>query len=194
MALSKRENYIAIAACAAIGLLGLDHFVLTPYQEQRAKVALDQQILNQRSEEVATLFTRQHQLRKVWTELQQGGVKLDSSQAASRTLSAVESWAQSAGVNTASVRPERTAQEGAFEVISFDVLGTGTMRSISRLLWALETATIPVRVNEVQITPVKEGTDELSVRLSVSALCMPPAADNAAAGFGSSALLLGGQP
>jgi hypothetical protein len=30
----------------------------------------------------------------------------------------------------------------------------------------------------MQITPQKEGIDNLSVRLSVSALCMPPAKDN----------------
>ena len=43
-----------------------------------------------------------------------------------------------------------------------------------KLLWSLETATIPVRVNDMQVTPRREGTDDLTIRLSVSALCMPP--------------------
>jgi hypothetical protein len=49
------------------------------------------------------------------------------------------------------------------------------MRSIARLTWALETAQIPVRVNEMTITPRKEGTDDLQIQLSVSTLSTPEA-------------------
>ncbi len=51
------------------------------------------------------------------------------------------------------------------------------MRAASRLLWSLETASIPVRVTEMHITPRKEGTDDLSVQLSISTLCLLPDTD-----------------
>ncbi len=52
------------------------------------------------------------------------------------------------------------------------------------MLWSLETAKIPLRLNEVRIKPRKDDTDDLSVSVNVSALCKPPEADktqNAAA-------------
>jgi hypothetical protein len=49
----------------------------------------------------------------------------------------------------------------------------------------METATIPVRVNEMQINAPKEGSDDLSIRLSFSTLCMPP--DSTAGDGGPSA-------
>jgi len=177
MALSKRENLIAVGACAAVALLGLDHFVWTPYVDQRSAVVTQRAVATQQMTDAVTLFQRQRNLRKVWSELQMGGLKVDTSQAASQEQHALNAWAEGAGVSLAALKAERPAQEGPFQVIGFDVTGTGSMRAISRLIWSLETATIPVRINEVQISPRREGTDDLSVRLSVSALCMPPGND-----------------
>jgi hypothetical protein len=106
--------------------------------------------------------------------MQKGGLKVDPSQAESQALHAVLDWAGAADLNLASLKPERTSQEGKFQVISFSVTGNGSTPAIARLLWAMETATIPVRVNDMQITPRREGTDDLSVRFSISALCLPP--------------------
>ena len=49
------------------------------------------------------------------------------------------------------------------------------MPQVARMLAAIETAGIPIRVNDMTITPQKEGTDDLSVRFNLSALCQPPA-------------------
>ena len=174
MVLSKRERYIAIGVGAAIGLLLLDRIVLTPFDERSRAVRTARDEVAQRNADAELLFGRQHKLRTIWDELQKGGLKLNQSQAESQALQAILDWARAAGVELAGLKPERTTQEGQFQVISFNVTGTGSMASVSRLVWALETATIPVRVNEMQVTPRREGSDDLSVRLSVSALCMPP--------------------
>ena len=47
------------------------------------------------------------------------------------------------------------------------------MRQIARFLWSVESATIPIRLNSIRIQSVKEGTDQLNVKLVVSALYMP---------------------
>ncbi len=177
MVISKRERYVGIAAIAAAALLGLDSYLLTPYLTQRDAIAAGRDDAKRRLSEADSLFERQRRLRDLWAEMQRGGLKVNPSQAESQALQAVLDWAQGAGVELAALKPERSTQEGKFQVISFNVTGNGSMASISRLLWSLETASIPVRLNDMQITPRKEGTDDLSVRLSVSALCMPPEAD-----------------
>ena len=48
-----------------------------------------------------------------------------------------------------------------------------SMRQIARFLWSVESATIPIRLNSIRIQSAKEGTDQLNVKLVVSALYMP---------------------
>ena len=67
---------------------------------------------------------------------------------------------------------------GKFEIIGYHCQATGTMRQLSRFFLGLETAPIPLRVNDVQITPQsKEGLDDVSVQMSISTICMPPELD-----------------
>jgi hypothetical protein len=174
MSLSKRERYIAIALLVVGALFALNYFVRSLYLDPRAQVENDLRDITSKTSDADFLMSRQPKLKKIWQEMQDGGLKVDSSQAESQTLAALLEWAQGAGVNLAALKPERSQTEGQFEVISFSVSGTGSVQQISKLLWALETATIPVRVNDMQMTPRREGTDDLSVRLSVSALCLPP--------------------
>src|SRR3954464_240602 len=168
MVLSKREKYIGLGVAAAVGL-ALDSFALPPYIARRDAIAAGRADAAQQLSDAATLLQRQHNLRTIWTELQKGGLKVNPSQAESQTIQAVIDWAKAAGVELAALKPERSSQEGQFQVISFNVTGTGSTQAVSKLLWSIETATIPVRVNDMQVTPRREGTDDLSIRLSVSA-------------------------
>ena len=73
------------------------------------------------------------------------------------------------------MKTEHVSQEKAFEVLSYDVTATGSTPAVAHLLWALETATIPLRLNEVQISSRPENTDNLTVRMNISTLSLPEA-------------------
>ena len=178
MVLSKRERLVAIIVIAAVLILVLDHFVIEPYFAELSRIDRETRQAVSDENDANALLSRQVRLKKIWAEMQNGGLKVDDSQAESLTLQALLEWSANSRVPLPAIKRERSAQEGKFEVIGFDVSGTGSIPEVSRLLWAIETATIPVRINEMQITPQKEGIDMLSVRLSLSALCMPPGKDN----------------
>jgi hypothetical protein len=184
--LSKRERLIAICVAAAILILLLNHFVIDPYRTERTRIATESAKAKADLDDAKILFAREARLKRIWAEMQNGGLKVDASDAESLTLNALLEWSTNSRVLLPAIRRERPAPEGKFQVIGFDVSGTGSMPEVSRLLWAIETASIPVRINEMQITSQKEGTDNLQVRLSVSALCLPPAKDNNLASAGSS--------
>lgn len=171
MAMTKRERNIAIGVGAALGLLLLDQVVITPYTDRLTAIDQQTQVAGAKVTDAATTFSRQRRMQKVWKEMQAGGLKSDESQAESQALHAVLDWTQNAGVNLAALKPERTQTQGQFQIISFHITGTGNTPEIARLLWGMETATIPVRVNDMQITPIKEGSDNLTIQLSVSTLC-----------------------
>ena len=174
MILTKRERNIAIGVAAAALLFALDQYLLSPYFDQRKFITDGTTKAQVQWAKGTKTLNSQRKLKPVWADIIAGGLKTDASDAESQALNAVREWAQDAGVILTALKPERASQEGKFQVISFHVTGTGPMRAISRLTWAMETAPIPVRVNDLQLTPRKEGTDDLQVQMSVSTLSVMP--------------------
>jgi hypothetical protein len=172
--MTKREKYIAIGAASAIALLLLDQVVLSPLMEHREDLDRRQATLQTQLDDADSVFSRERRLKTIWSDMQAGGLNLDASQAEGQALRSIIAWANKAGVTLSALKPEHSSDERKFQVISFNVTGEGAMPDVARLLWAMETAPIPLRVTDMQITPRKEGTDDLSARISVSALCLPP--------------------
>jgi Type II secretion system (T2SS), protein M subtype b len=185
VALSKREKNIGIGVIGAVALWGLIDLVIEPYFDQLSAISEQQASARQEISDADHLFDRQKQLQKVWQDIRQGGLKSDATQAESESHHALLDWAQAADVNIVSLKPERPMQEGKFQVINFNVSATGSMASCARLVWALETAKIPMRIDELQMGTRREGTDDLTLRFSLSTICMPP--DTKASGQVSSA-------
>ena len=172
--LSKRERYIAIGVIAAVGIFVLNQFLLTPYTDARAAMRADRDRVDTQLADAERLMAKQKALAPIWADIQKNGLKTDRGRAESQAQQAVLDWAKSAGVNVASVKPERDQQQNQFQIIGFHVTGNGTMLSLSKLLYSIETAKIPVRLNDLQIAPRKEGTDDLTMQISVSTLALMP--------------------
>ncbi len=172
MILSKRERYIAITAAAAIGLLLLDQLILTPYQKLRDSVEVDHAKAVNDLAQADLLFSQQRKLRGVWNQILGGGLQTDVSAAESQAMRAILDWTRNAGVKLVAMTPERTVQQDQFRVISLSLKVSGPMAAISRLTWAMESATIPVRLTEMRINAAREGVDDLSAQLNVSTLCL----------------------
>ncbi len=185
--LSKRERYIAIGVAAAVVIFVLNQFLLTPYTDARALYFADREKVDTQLADADRLLVKQKAVAPIWTQIKLNGLKTDRGQAESQAQQAVLDWAKSAGVNVASVKPERDQQQNQFQIIGFHVTGNGSMLSLSKLLWSIETANIPVRLNDLQIAPRREGTDDLTLQISVSTLALMPDTAKPAAGAASAA-------
>jgi hypothetical protein len=108
-------------------------------------------------------------------------MKSDPVEAESQVSHAIYTWAQEAGLTLTLVKPERVMEKTKLPEIVFQATGTGTMSSIARLLWQVQTATIPVKVNDVSVSARKEGTDDLAVVLHISTIYAPAQAQPAEA-------------
>jgi len=174
MILSKREQRIAEISAAGLVLLAIYYMVLSPYLDERDANATRSTDLYQKLSDANAIFDRERQLRKVWQEMQQG-LNVDASTAESQAQQAVIDFADASGMTLTGLRPGKTSPgEDNFQIISFTVTGTGAMPDIARMLWALESSSIPVRVSDIQLKPRKEGTDDLLAQFTLSALCLPP--------------------
>jgi len=177
--LNKREKYIAIIMCLVVGVWLLLSFVVSPYFEALNALESARQNAQKDLDNGNQTLTDRRIKTPLWQAMVKGGLQLDESHAQSQARQALDEWSRNAGITLDSTTPERTSQEGPFQTINFNidfsVEGRGSMYSLARLMWALETAPIPLRVNSVKITSPKEGSDSLAVKqLSVSALYMAP--------------------
>jgi hypothetical protein len=171
--LSQRERYIAIGVGAAVALLALDYFVLSPYLAERDAIAQRQASVFQQLTSANDLFTLERRERRVWSAMQKS-LSVDPSTAESQAEQAVLDWADTSGMSLTGLRPGKATTEGKFTVVSFSVTGTGSMPDLAHMLWSLESATVPLRVSDLQLKPRREGTDDLLAQFTLSVLCVPP--------------------
>ena len=176
MVVTKRERTYLIAIGVILGLLLLQYMAISPFMSYRAQIETDLAAATKTLDASQILFHRQDNHQKEWKALLGSSLKATPSEAESQVLHSVRDWAQESRLGLESLKPEHLAQDksSAFQEIAFRASGSGPMASIARMLWHLETAPIPLHVNSVQITPRKEATDDLTVQLSISTICLNP--------------------
>lgn len=182
MVLTKRERYIFIATAALVGVLGLNYVAVTPLLAQREELGNKIESAQRQASTDRLLLERSSQMSRKWSDIAKGPLKRDASEAESQVLHSVRDWAQDAGMSLSSLKPDRTEREKDFYRVTLRATGTGGMAQIGNFLYRIQTATIPVKVVDLQISTRKEGADDLSIQLGISTIYFAPDEKKSAAG------------
>lgn len=182
MTLSKRERYIIAASIAAVLLVALDRYVVTPLFERRARTVAAKAEAVGRMENALNLFAQSRRMTRKWQEMLASGFRGDTTHVESALLRALRDWSRESGLTLSSLKPERLAEEGAFSAVSVHAVGSGTMESVAKFLWRVETAKLPLKIEEFQVGARREATDDLSLQMRLSALHIPEEPKRAAPG------------
>jgi hypothetical protein len=176
MALSKREKLIAIGVGVAAVVFAGDRYVLTPYVDARREVTDDLTATSNKLREANSRLTRARRMDRDWRDMESGagGVKTDQSGAQFQILEAVGEFAREAGVNLNSRTPQPENRNDRTQVLRLHAIGTCNTASAARLLWRVETAPIPLKVDEITLSSTKPGTDELTINLMASTIWVKP--------------------
>jgi hypothetical protein len=175
--LSPKERNLAIGAGAGILLLIAYFYVIAPYIIERQQIEGDLQTARDAQASASQNLKLQKTMTPVWLNLKEnGGLKVDPTLSSLQARYELNDWADKSGVLLLDVG-EKPADVGKFTNAKFqqqvfNVTGTGSQWNIENFMWAIENAPIPLRLSEVQITPQKEDTNDLTVHLIVSALCL----------------------
>ena len=178
MTLSKRERQIAVVVLAAAALFVVDQLLLSPYIERRAELreAADKNAAS--LADMRKVMREEGKLRGVLVRMGAalgdaagGQQQADASWAEGKILAALQEWERSAGVGKASFNRLRSTEQYGFTRLTFQVSATGRMPAIAALIYKAETATIPLRIDQMQVMLSGESGEELQVQLTVSTLC-----------------------
>ena len=177
--LSQRERIIGLTTAGVLGFLALDRVALTPLLERRSQVSAAESTATVAHARAEQLVENAPRMNDRWNGMIAAGLKSEVTEAESQALRSLHDWAQDAGITLLSLQPDRVERTGAqkdesFRQVTLRASGTGSMRSVSRFLYRVQTATIPMRVTDLQVNARKDGTDDLLVNLAVSTLVLAP--------------------
>jgi hypothetical protein len=175
MTLSKRERYILISCMLAGAIFVTDRLALGPYLDQRAALLDQKQQRSQKLNDATQLLNRERRLRRLLAAMGPS-VEFDPSAAEVQLLHLLHDWEQQSGVGNSSFHRVRAVEVSGFTHLTFQVSAGGDMGAVALLLYAVETAAIPLRIDDLHLTPKKDG-NELQVQMVLSTICQKKSAN-----------------
>jgi Tfp pilus assembly protein PilO len=170
MALTSRERLISYGLMAVGALFIIDRLALDPFLERHDELTKQLQVKTTRLADANHTIHRAHELKRQLANLDKS-VTDDSSAAENQVLHLVRDFEQQAGLGQASFQRNHTVEEHGFTHLSFHVSATGSLKAVALLMHRVETAGIPLRLDEVHVAPRSENGDSLQVQLNLSTLC-----------------------
>jgi hypothetical protein len=168
MALTSRERKIMIVAVAAVLILLLNQYAVSPIMEKRAEARQTRQDLEAKVEQSLSALNRRKLLQERWTQMQQNGLGGDIQKAESMVYRYIEDASARSGLELGSIQPDRMTTDNRLGEIDFVLSGTGSMQSVTRFLWSLETAQIPLKVKSYQLGSKNETAQEMTIQVELS--------------------------
>ena len=173
MTLSRTERLLLIGALAVAALLVLDQTALSPLLKARGEARSERDRLEKELATANELLAQRARIESQWDQMVKAGLKGDPAEAESLVHTVFQDWARAEGLTLSLFKPERLTEKSQLPQIAFQATGTGNMRGIARLLWRVQSASIPIKVTEAQISARKDGTDDLSFQLRLSTVYAP---------------------
>jgi hypothetical protein len=167
---TKRERIIMIAAGAALGLLVVDQYVLGPVLESREQLSIARQSLTRELAEANRLRQASVRANQRWKAFRAAGLRQDVAGGESGFLNALRGWSAQKQLPLTSIRPDRSNTPPGLHDLTFQVSADGSMRAIAGFLYSAQTASMPVRIHELQLATRSAGTEELSMQIRISTL------------------------
>ncbi len=174
MALNKREKLIAGVVGIALLIFVGDYYVVEPFMAAQDDLRMQQEKVTASLRTAQGIFDNRHRVNEAWQELTSTALQSTASKAESSTLHALTEWAAGARVNLESHKSDTPVQVGDFQQIRITVTGSGSMAGLSRLIWDIETGSVPLQLGELRIQSRQDGTDDLGLQLTVTTLVFAP--------------------
>lgn len=170
MPTKRRQTMLVLAAGACLFIFAADKVLITPtvhaweqrterIRELRTAIAKSESLLSQRASwQERREAMRHHMLPAV------------PSQAEDVVVKSVDRWARESGLQLTSLRPRLRTGGEERSLLEVSVAGTGSMASVSRFLFELETVPLALAVEELDISSRKQAGAELQLNLRLTGL------------------------
>jgi hypothetical protein len=169
MNITRRQQLLGLVAIAVVALLAGDRVLFSPLARSwKARAARVVQ-LKKSVTDGAALLEREARLRALWAGMRTNALSGEESAAGNQMLKAFDRWSQESRVGISSIKPQRRST-GESETMECRVDAFGSLPSITRFLYAIESDPLGVKVEVVELTARDSGGEQLTLGLQVSGL------------------------
>lgn len=164
----NRETLLKIGVGVVVGLFVLDRMVLGPaigaWKAQGERLAT----LRQKVERGRQLVEREKSIRARWNEMRRSDLAEDHSEAENEVFKGIARWASASRVSFTNLTPQWRSHDAGYDTFECRATATGEQATLGRLLYEIESDSLPMRIEECELsTRDKKGQQlALSVRFS----------------------------
>lgn len=169
MAVSARERWIGFMALGALALLACDRLALQPFLDWRSELLARRQANAAAVTEGRAILQQEAQLKPL-EHAMAAALATPAPAAEKDVLHHLRDWQGTAGVSAVSFQQIAAANEQGFGRLTFHISASGGIKAIAALLYAVESSTMPLRIDKVSLASSGTG-DEIALRLTLSTIC-----------------------
>ena len=166
----NRERLLLIVALSAVGIFVVDKMILGPLGNLWSERSTRITELQQSIERGKNLLDRETTITRRWSDMQRTSLSKNSSSAEETVITAANQWGDDSGITFTSFKPQWILYDEDYQTYDCRANATGDLESISRFVFALETASLPVRAEEIEITSRDDSGNNLTLALRFSGL------------------------
>jgi len=166
----NRQRVLAIAAAACVGLFVADRLLITPYfhaWQNRIERVRTARAAIERGE---ILLDRETAIRSAWRQMQAKALPQTRSDAENQVLKAVARWTRDSRIALTSLTPQWQDADSEYALFTCRAAANGSLESLARFLYDVETDPLAIRIEEAQITSEDERGGALTLNLRFSGL------------------------
>jgi hypothetical protein len=176
MVLSKRERYIGFSAGAAVLLLAMNSFILDPLLAEQADLDIKIDKAHKELSSGTDLVLEASVLNRRLNDMFKSGLLRDETAATNQFYTSVSTWSRESRFDPPpALKSDKTDREKDFQKINMHASGSGSFQQISRLLYRMQTANVPVRITQLQLSSKKDGVDDLKMDMDLATIYFSPA-------------------
>jgi hypothetical protein len=171
MRIEIRQRLLAIVAIAIVALFALDRLVFTPLTESWRNRSDELAKLRKSIEQGNSLIQRESHTRKVWNDIRKSTLPVNASQAERELLTAFEKWSADSRVSISSIRPQwKRGATDDYSVLECRVDAAGTLPVLAKFLYSIESSSMAVKMESVELTARDNNGEQLALGLLISAV------------------------
>lgn len=174
MPIKNRQQWLAIFAGAAVSLFAADKLLLAPltasYRARAARITE----LSRKVADGQSLLQHERSWRDRWDRMRANTLPDNTSQAEQKVLKAFDRWSENSGISILSISPQLKHDSEDHSTIECRVEAAGDLSAVTRFLHNLETDSMALKLQSVEISSRDNDGQQLALGLQVSALILTP--------------------
>jgi Tfp pilus assembly protein PilO len=119
------------------------------------------------------LIDREDVIRRRFAQMTKENLPAEVSAAENVAFQAIGRWVRDSGVSVASLTPSWQDHDEGYQTLEWRISATGTQASLGRFMYEMETDSVPVNLDEFELTTRDEHGSDLALTGRFSFLQMP---------------------